>query len=204
MLEAHDLAATRGDAALFSGVSFSLEAGTALFVKGANGCGKTTLLRILAGVTQAAAGRILWRGSPVGPFDALLRASVLFIGHATALKDELTTEENLASLTSLHGTSVDRAALLDALGAWSLSRQRALPARVLSQGQRRRTSLARLKMVSRPLWLLDEPAAALDDAGAVTLASTLAAHLAGGGIAVIATHQDLPLGAGASRSLRLA
>jgi heme exporter protein A len=79
-----------------------------------------------------------------------------------------------------------------------------LPARVLSQGQRRRTSLARLQLVSRPLWLLDEPAAALDAAGAATLADTLTAHLARGGIAVIATHQDLPLGAGVSRSLRLA
>jgi heme exporter protein A len=203
MLEAHDLAARRGDAELFSGVSFALEAGAALFVRGPNGSGKTTLLRILAGATQPAAGRILWRGNPVGPFDPVVRASALFIGHAPALKDELTTEENLASLTRLHGASVPRAALQDALGAWSLSRQRALPARVLSQGQRRRTSLARLGMVSRVLWLLDEPAAALDDAGAATLVSILAAHLAGGGIAVIATHQDLPLAAGAS-SLTLA
>ena len=204
MLEAHDLAARRGDATLFSGISFTLGAGTALFVRGPNGSGKTTLLRILAGATQAAAGRVLWRERPVGPFDPVVRASALFIGHAPALKDELTTEENLASLTSLHGAQAERAALLEALGAWSLSRQRALPARVLSQGQRRRTSLARLGIVSRPLWLLDEPAAALDDAGAVTLVSLVAAHLAGGGIAVIATHQDLPLAAGASRSLRLA
>ena len=203
MLEAHDLAARRGDAALFAGVSFSLEAGAVLFVTGPNGSGKTTLLRILAGVTQAASGRILWRGSPVGPFDPVLRANALFIGHAPALKDELTTEENLASLTRLHGAIAERAALLDALGAWSLSRQRALPARVLSQGQRRRTSLARLKLLSRPLWLLDEPAAALDDAGAATLVSTLTAHVAGGGIAVIATHQHLPLPSGATRSLRL-
>lgn len=204
MLEAHDLAARRGDAGLFAGVDFSLEPGAALLVSGPNGSGKTTLLRILAGATQPAGGRVAWRGDPVGPFDRRLRASTLFIGHAPALKDELTTEENLASLISLHGATVERAALVEALNAWSLSRQRLLPARVLSQGQRRRTSLARLQLLSRSLWLLDEPAAALDEAGVTTLARVLSMHLAAGGIAVIATHQDLPLAAGVIRSLRLA
>jgi len=204
MLEAHDLAAQRGEAGLFAGVGFSLEPGAVLFVYGPNGSGKTTLLRILAGLTQAAGGVLRWSGQPVGPFAHALRASALFIGHLPALKDELTAEENLASLTRLHGARVETAALREALGAWSLSRQRELPARVLSQGQRRRTSLARLHLLSRPLWLLDEPAAALDEAGAAILAHTLARHLAAGGSAVVATHQDLPLAAGAMRSLRLA
>jgi len=204
MLEAHDLAARRGDAQLFSGVSLSLGPGTALFVRGPNGSGKTTLLRILAGTTQAAAGRVLWRGEQVGPFHPALRACALFIGHAPALKDELTAEENLASLTTLHGVPAERAAVLEALNAWSLSRQRALPARVLSQGQRRRVSLARLRLLSRPLWLLDEPATALDDAGQITLRDALTAHLAAGGIAVIATHQDLLIASGAQQSLLLA
>ena len=103
MLEAHDLAARRGDAQLFSGVSFSLGPGTALFVRGPNGSGKTTLLRILAGTTEAAQGWVLWRGERVGPFHPVLRACAIFIGHAPALKDELTVEENLASLTTLQG-----------------------------------------------------------------------------------------------------
>jgi len=204
MLEVHDLAAQRGDARLFSGVSLSLGPGTALFVRGPNGSGKTTLLRILAGTTQAAAGQVLWRGKQVGPFHPALRACAVFIGHAPALKDELTAEENLASLATLHGAPAERAAVLEALNAWSLSRQRALPARVLSQGQRRRVALARLWLLSRPLWLLDEPATALDDAGQVTLRDALAAHLAAGGIAVIATHQDLPIASGAQQSLLLA
>jgi heme exporter protein A len=204
MLEAHDLAARRGDAQLFSGVSLSLGPGTALSVSGPNGSGKTTLLRILAGTTQAAEGAVFWRGEQVGPFHPALRACAVFIGHAPALKDELTTEENLASLTTLHGVPAERAALLDALAAWSLLRQRALPARVLSQGQRRRISLARLRLLSRPLWLLDEPATALDDAGQVTLRDTLAAHLAAGGIAVIATHRELPVASGTHQSLQLA
>jgi len=204
MLEAHDLAARRGDAQLFSGVSLSLGPGTALFVRGPNGSGKTTLLRILAGTTQAAAGRVLWRGEQVGPFHPALRACALFIGHAPALKDELTAEENLASLATLHGAPAERAAVLEALNAWSLSRQRALPARVLSQGQRRRVSLARLRLLTRPLWLLDEPATALDDVGQIMLCEAVSAHLAAGGIAVIATHQDLPIASGAQQSLLLA
>ncbi|HEX9277932.1 MAG TPA: cytochrome c biogenesis heme-transporting ATPase CcmA [Casimicrobiaceae bacterium] len=204
MLEAQDLAARRGDAQLFSGVSLSLGPGAALFVRGPNGSGKTTLLRILAGTTQAAAGRVLWRGERVGPFHPALRACAIFIGHAPALKDELTAEENLASLAALHGAPAQGPAVLEALAAWSLSRQRALPARVLSQGQRRRVALARLWLLSRPLWLLDEPATALDDAGQVTLRDALAAHLAAGGIAVIATHQDLPIASGAPQSLLLA
>jgi heme exporter protein A len=204
MLEAQDLAARRGDAELFSGVSLALGPGKALFVRGPNGSGKTTLLRILAGTTEAAQGRVLWRGERVGPFHPALRASAIFVGHALALKDELTAEENLTSLTMLQGEPAERAAVLEALNMWSLSRQRALPARVLSQGQRRRTSLARLRLLSRPLWLLDEPATALDDAGRVTLRDSLAAHLAQGGMAVIATHDDLPLVAGTQEWLLLA
>src|SRR5579864_222907 len=95
VLEAHELAAQRGDAELFAGIDFALEPGAVLLVRGPNGSGKTTLLRILASVTRPAAGGVFWCGNPVGPFDATLRANALFIGHAPALKDELTTEENL-------------------------------------------------------------------------------------------------------------
>jgi heme exporter protein A len=203
MLQTQNLAARRGDALLFSEVSFSLDPGTALLVRGPNGSGKTTLLRILAGLTQPAAGTVAWRGERIDPFDARLRSETLFIGHVPALKDELTALENLASVASLHGARASEDELREALAAWSLSRQRALPARVLSQGQRRRVGLARLQLVARPLWLLDEPATALDDAGVATLRAAVGAHLGGGGIAVIATHQELGLPSTASRSLRL-
>jgi heme exporter protein A len=204
MLEAQQLAAQRGTATLFANVDFSLENGEMLVVTGANGSGKTTLLRIASGLSRAAHGALKWRGIAVAPFDAELRASVLYIGHATALKDEFTAEENLLALASLHGApGGERAAVRQALGAWSLDRQSRLPARVLSQGQRRRIALARLNLIRRPLWVLDEPASAIDAAGVAQLEHLIASHLSTGGIAVIATHHDLAIHAGRKPVLRL-
>ena len=203
MLEAQDVAAQRGAALLFSGLSFALQPGTALFVTGPNGSGKTTLLRIAAGLTQPASGRLCWEGAEVDAFDPALRAATLFIGHAAALKEELTAEENLASLVALHGVRVEASALAGALSDWTLSRQRMLPARVLSQGQRRRIGLARLRLVHRPLWVLDEPTTALDAAGIEALQELVGAHLARGGMALVASHRELAVRAGTTRSLSL-
>jgi len=133
----------------------------------------------------------------------MLRGTTLYVGHATALKDELSAEENLASLASLHGADVDSARARAALAEWAIERQCSLPARVLSQGQRRRVGLARLRLIRRPLWVLDEPTTALDTAGVGILQSFVAAHLAQGGVAVIATHHDLALPAGAAKALTL-
>jgi heme exporter protein A len=193
MLEVHDLAARRGHARLFDSLSFVVEVSHALVVTGANGTGKTTLLRMLAGLTLPAAGEIRWDGKPIAPFDHGLRASMAFMGHAPALKDELTTEENLRILVALAGETVSEAAIGSALDTVSLASRRALPARVLSQGQRRRVGLARLSLLARPLWILDEPATALDAAGTAMLARMIAAHLDRGGLAVAATHAPLGL-----------
>ena len=203
MLEAQQLAAQRGAVTLFAGIDFALKPGEALLVMGANGSGKTTLLKIVAGLARPAAGTLEWRGAAVAPLVANSRAVTLYIGHAPALKDELTAEENLISLARLHGAVADAATVSDALRAWTLEHQRALPARVLSQGQRRRVGLARLRLVRRPLWVLDEPTNTLDAAGVETLQDLLAAHLTQGGIAVIATHQDLSLPLGSRRTLQL-
>ena len=197
MLEAQKLAARRGFSKLFTGLSFRVGAGEALVVTGANGTGKTTLLRMLAGLAAPESGDIRWRGRKVGPLDATLRASVAFSGHLPALKDELTAEENLASLVALEGVAPTRESLGEAFDTVSLSRQRSLPARVLSQGQRRRIGLARLSLIGRPVWLLDEPLAALDAAGAALLSRMLTGHLAKGGLVVAATHA--PLGLDGSR-----
>jgi heme exporter protein A len=204
MLEAHELAAQRGRARLFEGLSFRVDAGTALVVTGANGTGKTTLLRMLAGLSAPAQGEIRWMGRICAPFDAELRASLAFAGHAPALKDELTAEENLAVLLSLAGESVSPAAFEDALASVALGAKRRLPARVLSQGQRRRIGIARLLLLNRPLWVLDEPVTALDAAGVAMLGDIVAAHLDRGGAAVAATHAPLNLSGERVRSLELA
>ena len=191
MLEAQKLAARRGFATLFSGLSFRVDTGEALVVTGANGTGKTTLLRIIAGLTTPAAGALTWNGEALKPLDPEFRRAVAYVGHLAGLKDELTAEENLASLLLLDGEAVTRGALRAALEDVALSTQRGLPARVLSQGQRRRIGLARLALMPRPLWILDEPTTALDASGVELLGRVLARHLADGGILVAATHAAL-------------
>ena len=203
MLEALDLAGHRGSTRLFSGLSFRVPAGRALIVGGRNGTGKTTLLRMLAGLTAPTAGEVRWRGSGVAPFAPAIRNDVLFAGHAVAVKDDLTAEENLASLVALGGDVVAREAIRRALDDVALGAQRDLPARVLSAGQRRRIGLARLRVAQRTLWVLDEPLTALDAAGSELLASSLKAHVERGGVAVVATHQPIGLATSGTQTLTL-
>ena len=203
MLEARDLAGQRGYARLFRDVAFRVDAGRALAVTGSNGSGKTTLLRILAGLSAPARGTVRWNGAAMRPFDARLREAVAFAGHSPALKDELTAAENLESLAALAGANVTRDELADALERVALSRQRGLPARVLSQGQRRRIGLARLRVIRKPLWILDEPVTALDRDGTALMTAMLGEHLERGGCAVIATHQAIALPDGRTASLTL-
>ena len=203
MLEAHDLAAQRGHARLFTGLSFTVEPGQAMVVTGANGTGKTTLLRMLAGLSWPAAGEIRWDRRSVAPFDPAMRATVAYAGHAPALKDELTAVENLTALLELAGERAANDAIGAALDKVALSSRRSLPARVLSQGQRRRIGLARLALLARPLWILDEPATALDAAGVALLAAMIAEHLERGGLAVAATHAPLGLPELRMRSITL-
>jgi heme exporter protein A len=184
-------------------VGFGIAAGEALVVTGPNGSGKTTLLRMLAGLTAPEHGEVRWRGARVAPHGAALRQSVAYAGHAPALKDELTAEENLVSLVTLAGVDANAEATASALADVALERQRALPARVLSAGQRRRIGLARLRLVRRPLWLLDEPFTALDAAGIGLLAKLIRDHLRDGGVAVAATHQPLDVGNARTHALEL-
>jgi heme exporter protein A len=203
MLKAESLAAQRGGLTLFANVTFSLGCGQALLVTGANGSGKTTLLRMVAGLTQPHFGQLSWDGTPVTPFDHASRAATLYVGHGAGLKDEFTAEENLQLIAALHGVQATRENIRDALDEWSLGRDANLPARVLSQGQRRRVSLARMSLARRRLWVLDEPATALDASGIATLERRINVHLAEQGVAVIATHQPLALAAGPMRTLEL-
>jgi len=200
MLEAIDITARRGTALLFTRMRLRVDAGRALLVTGRNGSGKTTLLRILAGLTQPEDGTVTLNGST----NSTMRAHIGFAGHAAALKDELTVAENLRALAALGGEAVTSDALSGALATVDLASQRDLPARALSAGQRRRVSLARLALLPRALWLLDEPATALDTAGIRVLGDLVAQRLREGGIVVAATHQALEWPADRSDNMALA
>ena len=204
MLEVHDLAARRGHATLFTGVSFRLAAGQALALTGPNGSGKTTLLRILAGLTAPWAGTVRWRDKTLAPFAPSMRQNALLAAHVPALKDELTAAENLTIQCALAGHQVAMVDVRVALDAVGLGAAQALPAGVLSQGQRRRIGLARLLLVRRPLWLLDEPATALDAGGLALLGHLLVDHLDSGGMVVATTHQVLDVPPERMKSLALA
>lgn len=204
MLDVQDLVARRGSLLLFQHLSFAVAPGHALVVSGRNGSGKTTLLRILAGLTAPESGRAVWHGHDLAAPASTTRADILFAGHAPALKDELTALENLQSLVTLSGQAVDADAARAALTACGLTAPRHLPARALSQGQRRRVSLARLALGGARLWLLDEPATALDGDGLALLAELAARHLHDGGSLVAATHQPLDLPAGRVQALVMA
>jgi heme exporter protein A len=202
-VDAERLAARRGYATLFANLQFSVSAGCALTVTGANGSGKTTLLRIIAGLTAPVEGEIRWQGQAMHPFDPRMRQAVAFNGHLPALKDELSAEDNLRAWIALDDRSPDDDAVGEALDAVALARQRRLPVRVLSQGQRRRIGLARLRIVRRSLWVLDEPLTALDAEGVDALGALLDVHLAKGGLCIAASHQALPIARERMRSLAL-
>src|SRR5688500_12835483 len=204
MLEARELEATRGDAVLFSGLVFSLAPGALLHVTGANGSGKTSLLRALCGLLLPSAGEVRWKGEPVRRLREEYWRCLAYVGHADALKDDLTAEENLAVACALAGVRVPEAKVRSALDGFGLGARARLPARALSQGQRRRAALARLAVSGAlPLWILDEPFAALD-AGAADLVRSLAGeHLAGGGMLVVTSHQDVRIAGAAQSAINL-
>lgn len=190
-LECRDLACLRGERLVFKGVSFALASGEALRLTGPNGSGKSSLLRLLAALARPAAGTIAWNGASVAGDADAHRARLLFLGHQDAVKPWLTVRENLAFWTALHGAPA--AGVEPALARMALAAQAALPARYLSQGQRRRLALARFAALPARLWLLDEPTTGLDEANVATLEALVASHCAEGGLAVVSTHLALKL-----------
>jgi heme exporter protein A len=201
MLEATELAVERGGQRLFSHLGFALGEGGLLRVRGANGSGKTTLLRMLAGLTRPAAGSVRWRGKDIS--DEYHR-QMLFIGHAPAVKDELTVFENLAFASRLCRLDSAESKIRSALEQLGIARLAELPARYLSHGQRRRAALARLALSAAvPLWLLDEPFAALDEEAIAQVSALCATQLAAGGILVLTSHQEVRISSAASQDLQL-
>jgi heme exporter protein A len=191
MLKVSRLACSRGERQLFADVSFSLAAGEWVHVQGENGAGKTSLLRLLVGLSPADAGEIYWRG--VAASEAGFHRDLLYLGHHAAVKDELTPLENLCLSAALDGIPLDEKAALAALVRLGLRGREALPVRVLSAGQKRRVLLARLLTRPAALWVLDEAFNALDSGAVQLLGELLGEHLAKGGLAVLTSHQPLPL-----------
>ena len=190
MLQASGLECVRGDRSLFSGVGFALDRGTLMHVQGANGSGKTSLLRILAGLAQPEQGTLAWDGTPVRDLGDQFRATLAYVGHQNAIKDDLSAVENLLVSERLAGMDIDEPRAREALAGLGLGRHADLPTRVLSQGQKRRAALARLAFRSRcRLWVLDEPFVALDVSAVARLGEIIAAHVRDGGIVVLTTHQ---------------
>lgn len=202
MLSAESLACTRGARALFSGVSFDLRRGGILVITGANGAGKTTLLRIVVGLTPPDTGEVRWNGVPLPAGAEEFRRDVMYCGHLDCVKGDLTTSENLRATAALVGGAVSAEQVSAAIAGAGLAPFAHLPARGLSQGQRRRLSLSRLAVADVALWVLDEPLASLDSAAASWFGQALESHLERGGIAVVATHHPLPIRA-AVRALQL-
>ncbi len=203
MLEVSDLECRRGDRLLFSGLSFTLEPGTLLHVRGRNGSGKTTLLRALCGLLTPDAGSIVWNGEDTRRLGEDFHADTLYFGHLNGIKGDLTGVENLRVSATLDGDRIADDQLWDALGQMGLAGFEDLPTRVLSQGQKKRVALARLLLSEAPLWILDEPFTALDVDAVDQLQLLIAEHVADDGLVILTTHQEVALTSGQVRRLHL-
>jgi heme exporter protein A len=191
-LAGEGLACRRGDRLVFARLDFRVAAGDALLLTGANGSGKSSLLRLMAGLLTPVAGRLSWGGQPLSRDPAAWHAALHYVGHLDATKPALTPREMLLYWTALHSRDGEPA-LPAALAAFGLAHIADWPCRWLSAGQRRRLALARLLATPAPIWLLDEPTAALDNDGEARLATAIAEHRARGGRVAVATHQPLDL-----------
>jgi heme exporter protein A len=203
MLEAVNLGCARGERRLFSGLNFTLPAGSFLQVFGPNGSGKTSLLRIVCGLTAAVAGEVRWEGVNIRRLGEEYFAQIAYVAHQNGVKDELNPVENLRIACGVAGNALSKLEAQAVLERVGLGKQKYLPARLLSAGQRRRLGLSRLLASRARLWLLDEPLASLDDDGAMLAGNLIGEHLNNGGLAIVATHQEIGLSAGQMQRIEL-
>ena len=203
MFSVSNLSCSRGGKRLFSGVSFTLQPGQWLHLEGDNGVGKTSLLRLACGLSALEDGEITWNHQAVVQNPEAFRADLAYLGHQLALKEDLTPLENLRADAAVAGRPLKPDDALKALAQLGLRGREHLPVRVLSQGQKRRTALARLLVSSAKLWILDEPFVALDTAAQNALTQIINGHLAHQGMVLLTSHQAVSLG-GVGFSYRLA
>jgi len=204
MLEVVDLECRRGDRRLFSGLNLTLNQGTLLHLQGANGSGKTTLQRAVCGLLLPQEGEIRWNGEDIRSLKEEYCKDVVYLGHLNGIKNDLTGLENLRISATLDGDTLTDDQTWDALKRMGLMGFEDLPTRVLSQGQKKRVALARLLLSSAKLWVLDEPFVGLDVNAVELLQSLIAEHVAGGGMVILTTHQEVPLTSGQIQRLKLA
>jgi heme exporter protein A len=190
-----DLECIRGDNLLFSELNFEIHAGQLVQIEGANGSGKTSLLRILAGLARPSAGMVLWRGLDIQRYRGYYCAEMVYLGHALGVKTELSAIENLKISLALAGVSADLDQLYDVLERTGLRGREELPTRKLSAGQKQRIALARMLVCPSALWIVDEPFTALDVEGVALMCRLLEEHAAKGAMAVLTSHQAVGVNA---------
>jgi heme exporter protein A len=193
MLRVVNLSCSKGERILFSGVQTELKPGEILHVRGENGVGKTSLLRMVVGLSTPAAGDILWNDVPISRCRESYLENLLFLGHHSALKADLTATENLRFSSSIDGMALTEGAVTAVLGQFGLKGREQFPIEWLSAGQKRRVLLARLSLRSAKLWVIDEPFNALDINATEFLLQMIADHLAADGMVLMTSHQSLAL-----------
>ncbi len=203
-LQLHEASCVRGNRQLFQNLSADIRSGDLLRVRGANGAGKTSLLRMLCALMLPTDGHITWQGAPLAGQRSEFNRCLVYVGHAAAVKDELSPLENLLDALALAGHPATTSVAMQALVGAGLRGFEKTPVRYLSQGQRRRSALARLALSQHaPLWVLDEPFNALDTAATAWLTSLIEAHLQNAGLVVLTSHQDMPIKAASQKELAL-
>lgn len=202
MLEIRNVTCIRDERILFEQLSFTISSGELIQIEGQNGAGKTTLLRIIAGLGYADEGDIYWNGELTKQHREEFHSDLLFLGHHTGVKRELTAFENLAFYQSMHN-NYDEPAIWDALARVGLAGREDVAAGQLSAGQQRRVALARLWLSNHKLWILDEPLTAIDKQGVKVLEQLFMDHAKQGGIVLLTTHQDLFTGSDELKKIRL-